>query len=295
MKRYLLLPHIRVHNANAMSSAYTVGFPAMTAWLGAVHALERKVKAVGYDISLAKMGVSCHSCEPQLYRGKGDRRTSIVGTANPLRKKGAEFVRPPFIEEARVHLVVSLLIELDADSELLYDEQEEILAKIKDLLQTLKIAGGDIELSADFKPQLLTRDEKDMRQLYAELMPGYVLISRRDLLLAGNPEDSLTALLDVLAVTAQQQADGTWHYQRTLPGWIVPIVVGFEDLTGTVSVSNSRDQDYEHHFVEPLVTLGEFVLPYRCSSVDDMMWHYVYQKETGRYLCVNEQEIREEL
>ncbi|MCI1823361.1 MAG: type I-F CRISPR-associated protein Csy2, partial [Megasphaera sp.] len=26
-----------------MSSTYTIGFPAMTAWLGAVHALQRKI------------------------------------------------------------------------------------------------------------------------------------------------------------------------------------------------------------------------------------------------------------
>jgi len=37
IRRILLLPHIKVHNANALSSPFTIGFPAMTAWLGAVH------------------------------------------------------------------------------------------------------------------------------------------------------------------------------------------------------------------------------------------------------------------
>ncbi|PIU55383.1 MAG: type I-F CRISPR-associated protein Csy2, partial [Deltaproteobacteria bacterium CG07_land_8_20_14_0_80_38_7] len=32
IKRLLLLPHIKVHNANALSSPFTIGFPAMTAW-----------------------------------------------------------------------------------------------------------------------------------------------------------------------------------------------------------------------------------------------------------------------
>lgn len=41
---YLLLPEIQIQNANALSSLCTIGFPAMTAWMGAVHALERKVR-----------------------------------------------------------------------------------------------------------------------------------------------------------------------------------------------------------------------------------------------------------
>ncbi len=47
IKRVLLLPHIKVNGANALSSPFTIGFPAMTAWLGAVHALQRKVNAEG--------------------------------------------------------------------------------------------------------------------------------------------------------------------------------------------------------------------------------------------------------
>ncbi|WP_415735253.1 type I-F CRISPR-associated protein Csy2, partial [Legionella pneumophila] len=39
----ILLPSIRVQNANALSSPFTIGFPAMTGWLGGVHALQRKL------------------------------------------------------------------------------------------------------------------------------------------------------------------------------------------------------------------------------------------------------------
>ena len=44
MKKYILISGLEIHNANAMSSTITIGVPAMTAWLGAVHALERKVR-----------------------------------------------------------------------------------------------------------------------------------------------------------------------------------------------------------------------------------------------------------
>ena len=61
MRRFLLIPHLKVHNANAMSSPYTIGFPAMTAWLGAVHALQRHLRLQGLNaVELIGAAVSCH-------------------------------------------------------------------------------------------------------------------------------------------------------------------------------------------------------------------------------------------
>lgn len=48
MKSVLLIPYIKIQNANALSSPYTIGFPAMTAWLGAVHALQRQLIKNGF-------------------------------------------------------------------------------------------------------------------------------------------------------------------------------------------------------------------------------------------------------
>ena len=45
-KTYIVLHHIHIQNANAMSSCYTIGFPAMTAWLGAVHAWQRQLTRI---------------------------------------------------------------------------------------------------------------------------------------------------------------------------------------------------------------------------------------------------------
>ena len=85
MRRFLLLPHIKIHNANAMSSPYTIGFPAMTAWLGAVHALQRHLHQQGLsDVVLTGVAVSCHQFDLQTYKGPGDFVHSIVSTSNPL-------------------------------------------------------------------------------------------------------------------------------------------------------------------------------------------------------------------
>ena len=79
MKNILLIPQIRIHNANALSSPYTIGFPAMTAWLGATHALERKLKSSEFDeVRFKSMAVVCHKIELQTHRGEGDYVHSII-------------------------------------------------------------------------------------------------------------------------------------------------------------------------------------------------------------------------
>ena len=40
---YLLLERIEIQGANAISSPLTYGFPALTGFLGAIHALARKM------------------------------------------------------------------------------------------------------------------------------------------------------------------------------------------------------------------------------------------------------------
>ena len=128
MRHFLLISHLKLHNANAMSSPYTIGFPAMTAWLGAVHALQRKLQTKTCDVALTKVAISCHEFNLQTYKGQGDFVHSIIGTANPLDKDGS---RPAFIEEARCHLEVSLLIEIENLSK---KKRDQLLELIPDLV-----------------------------------------------------------------------------------------------------------------------------------------------------------------
>ncbi len=72
-RNFLLIPHLKIHNANAMSSPYSIGFPAMTAWLGAVHALQRYLKQNGFEkLELSSVAISCHDLNLQTYKGLGD-------------------------------------------------------------------------------------------------------------------------------------------------------------------------------------------------------------------------------
>ena len=286
MKNILLIPQLKIHNANALSSPYTIGFPAMSAWLGATHALERKLKNSDFDaVRFKSMAVVCHKIDLQTHRGEGDYVHSIIGTGNPLDKNGN---RPSFIEEARCHLTVSLVIEY---SGLDVDERDEFIAHISSLLYSgMKLASGDILGFNEPSVQKIT-DEKGLRKITRALMPGHCLIERRDLMTQAMDagQDAIDSLLDYLKVTHRSEMDEkekvSWASRRKEKGWIVPIATGFHGITELGHAENQRDAETPHRFAESIVTLGEFVMPYRINDLDNMLWHYHADLENNLYLC----------
>jgi len=291
IKRLLLIPHLKVHNANALSSPFTIGFPAMTAWLGATHALQRKLNNNGVnDLKFVATAVISHDCNLQTHKGVGDYVHSIIGTGNPLDKTGS---RSAFIEEARCHLDVSLLIEYTGVEK---DEESLFLEKVAHLLNSsMKVAGGDI---LSFGPPLTLKIEEgndtDLRKLTRKLMPGYAIIERRELMLEAmkGGQDAMDALLDYLVVhhTCEQDDDGnvTWISKRKTAGWIVPIATGFHGLTEPGKAKNQRDENTPHRFAESIVTLGEFKMPHRIQSLNEIFWRYHVEQEGNLYLCQQE-------
>ena len=290
MRQFLLIPHLKLHNANAMSSPYTIGFPAMTAWLGAVHALQRKLQSKGCEVSLTKVGVSCHEFNLQTYKGQGDFVHSIIGTANPLDKDGS---RPAFIEEARCHLEVSLLIECQNIDP---DEKEQFLEEVQQFICSMKFASGDV--LAVKKCQILQFDEdadqdRELKPILNKLMLGHVLVERRDLVIESMKQgkDALDAVLDCLKVTHSSSVDENgkviWTSKRNAQGWLVPIAVGFQGISELGIAKNQRDADTPHRFAEAVLTLGEFIMPYRIESIDQLLWQYHVDLENNLYLCQN--------
>jgi CRISPR-associated protein Csy2 len=292
MKNILLIPRINIHNANALSSPYTIGFPAMTAWLGAVHALQRQLKTLDLlleDLTFKSMGIVCHDINLQTYKGQSDFIYSIIGTGNPLDKTGN---RPSFIEEARCHLTVSIIIEYQCD-----DDQD--LTQYVDQLITgkMKFAGGDV---MSVKPsQTFETNTENRHQLLTKLMPGFCLVERRDLMLKAMTEekDAIDALLSYLTINHHCQTDKddkiTWTSNRKTKGWIVPIATGFQAISELGKAENQRDPDTPHCFAESIVTLGEFIMPYRIENLDNMLWHTHADLENKLYLCQQNQPIEQ--
>lgn len=284
MKTLLFLPKIHIQNANALSSAYTIGFPAMTAWLGASHALQRKLNQDGFDeLRFSAVGVACHDLDLQVYKGRGDFISSIIGRGTPLEKDGS---RAAFIEEARCHLSVSLLI---ACENVPFDENE-LLEVLTLHLHRLKLAGGDI---LQFDPPELIRlhDDNVHRQLMQKLMPAYVIVERHSLMMQAmaRGKDAIDALLDY--ITVQHRSEYTpsgsveWVKKRKHYGHIAPICTGFCGISPLGYAQHQRDQSTPHRFAESVVTLGEFIRAYRVKHIEQMLWHYHTDLKNNLYLC----------
>lgn len=297
--KLLLLPHIKVLNANALSSPFTIGFPAMTAWLGAIHALQRKINSGGLKSALLNsVAVVSHRVDLQTYKGAGDYVYSIIGTGNPLvkkkkRKKGEpweQFEKPSFIEEARCHLDVSLIVEYSGIGK--KDEKGFMKQVAHHLNASMKMAGGDI---LSFKqPELFdVEDGNDtaLQNLTRKVMPGYAIIERRELMISAmmDGQDAVDALLDYLTVQHSCEQDDagkvTWSSHRKTSGWIVPIATGFHGITEPGTAKNQRDPTVPHRFAESLVTLGEFRMVHNIHSLDEILWSYHTDLENNLYLC----------
>lgn len=305
-RRLLVLPHLKVHNANALSSPFTIGFPAVTAFMGFAHALQRKLNASGYPtLRFIGTGIVSHYCDLQTYQGPGDYVHSIIGTANPLDKDGN---RSAFIEEARCHLDVSLLIEYQADEAtedaLLLPEVPELISRH---LMRMKVAGGDLQhFATPALPVIDGSEDQEQKKLMRSLMPGFVLVERRELMQKGmeQGQDALDALLDYLTVhhTCTQNDDGkvTWSSHRKLdnegqkPGWIVPIATGFQGISDLGQAKNQRDPETPHRFAESVVTLGEFRMAHRIQQLDEVLWHYHADTEKSLYLCQQKRQTKKQ-
>ena len=207
---YLLVSRIEINNANAISSPLTYGFPAITGFTGAVHALSRKISQVDglQNICLDGVLIACHSCQPQTYRENSYKDFTFIQTRNPLKKDGKT---ASIIEEGRCHLTVSLVIGVYANDDLA-DEQSSLLAsKVWQLIQQQRIAGGSVVKLSYFEPVTFCKDA-DIDNFKTRLLPAFILTdahktlqSMTQQLQSKNPQaTALDALIETATYTMCQ-------------------------------------------------------------------------------------------
>jgi CRISPR-associated protein Csy2 len=297
-KALLVLPRLRVQNANAISSPMTWGFPAITAFTGFMTALERLLGPAA-GISFHGVGVICHGFEPQVVHGGYTRSFNL--TRNPVLQDGSTAA---IVEEGRVHLDVTLVFEVSLDTALIAEtERRRLAAEIHERVAGMRLAGGSVmpPLPGAFqrppRAQLVTQD---MRRLRHRWLPGFALVSRDDLLQTRlaelqtqQPEATvLDAWLDLsrLNYRATAEADQvTWAMDKR-EGWLVPIPVGFAALSALHpcgTVAGARDASVPFQFVECVYSIGQWVSPHRIQDIERLMWRTSFDDTTGLYRCVN--------
>lgn len=316
MKSLLLLRNIRVENANAIAG-HTYGFPAVTAFLGFVHALSRQLTRA-HKLSLGGCVIICHNHQVHAHQpgGWGDYVFSL--TRNPLTKEGNT---PAFVEEGRMHMEVSLFIECDFTVEDLGfdtgDEQQEVESFLASVLQKAivqRLAGGTIVDIGKAAFEELDDDREQRRKqvqkaLYRSL-PGFALVDRSELLqehysqmVSRNPEAELIdawldfSALKQKAVPERAEADeqatsdhkATWSYvPKPAAGWLVPLAIGYKAISPLYEndqVARTRDNETPFCFVELAYGLGQWLSPHRIDNIEDLLWRY--HADDNWYLCRN--------
>ena len=210
----LLVPHLQVQNANAISSPMTWGFPSITAFVGLMAALERKLGAAA-GLQFNGVGVVCHRFEAQTHRGYTH---SFRLSRNPVRKDGST---AGIVEEGRIHLDISLVFDVSLSSQVADDAARQQLAQtVADLLATMRIAGGSViaphtpRSRRALQPQLrleaedLKQQADEFAKLSRRLLPGFALVARDDLLQAHQ------------STLSQRQTDGQPVPATALDAWL---------------------------------------------------------------------------
>lgn len=313
----ILIPRVRVQNANAVSGPFTWGFPSVTAFVGFMTALERKLGSES-DISFRGIGIICHRFTPLATSSGPYSPWKFHLTRNPIGERGQTMA---IVEEGRAHMTISLIISVRAkDSLLVGDRQEALSATIEDLVQRMRIAGGDVlpraATHAPYRTEIMTLAEQgtekrlqEIKRLYRKCLPGFALVSRADLLQAellslrqSIPDaDLLDALLSSVCRErrpianssdgrANQDEGAVWKIVGK-PGWIVPIPVGFaplQPLHAPGSIAGVRDSGISTAFVESILSLGQWISPHRLHELDQCLWWPSHDEEPlSPYVCVN--------
>ncbi|MGV7094465.1 type I-F CRISPR-associated protein Csy2 [Siccibacter turicensis] len=302
MSNLILLSHLRIENANSVAGL-TWGFPAITHFLGYMHALSRTLSN-SHALSLNGCAVISH--EHQLHAHASGRDYQFALTRNPLTREGST---ASFNEEGRMHLTVSLLLECHGEIGNGEQGRRELAAHLQTLCQMHKIAGGTLFGIGDVRIINYPRTDSDVRRLLFRLLPGFVLLDRspwleehHQNLIRHQPDATLMdawldfAALKMCAETADDNPEpqagdpARWYYApKPHPGYLVPLMTGYQrisELFPAGSVANVRDSETPFAWSEAVYGLGEWCGLHRVRDLDALFWRY-RTTETGYYCCGN--------
>ena len=321
----LVLPHLRIQNANAIGSPLTHGFPSITAFTGLMWALERKLAQAGVPLRLHGVGVVCHHHQEQVTQGYV---RSFNLTRNPVDKDGSTAA---IVEEGRMHLQITLVLSVSekptpgTPAALVQGNEAQLknwAAQAGDILAGMRVAGGSVLPTRRVPGQrvlpwmAIVPDDpvaaaKEFQRWRRHWLPGFALVGRDDLL-AQRLQHLRTTQADATLLDAWLHAarfnlvpvpledgafakDGAVQWadpqRKKGSGWIVPIAVGYAALEPTAhpagQVRNARDASVPLRFVESVYSLGEWISPHRLRSLPELLWHAETDEAQGLYRCRN--------
>ena len=205
-KHLLILPRLRVQNANCISSPMTWGFPAITAFTGFMVALQRRLmqkagdeaNALAASLRFESVGVVCHRFEPQISKTKFEIYFALKRQMIRTKKNLDDFKNgspPAFVEEGRAHLDISLVFTVYTAQGYVSDEDAQAAAQaVAAEVAGMRLAGGSImpplqklrayQRTPSMEPMKAEPSAQvtQYKKLRRRLLPGFALVSRDDVL-----------------------------------------------------------------------------------------------------------------
>lgn len=297
---YLVFKKVNITDANTISSPITYGFPAITGFLGAFHAMSRKMAQVSElkNYGLGGVLLACHDCQPQMYRTNTYSNYTFNQSRNPIKKDGKT---ASIIEEGKCHLTMTFVVEVLAEEELSQSEKHILIEQSQKWIQQQRLAGGSVHGLAKTEPVSFV-DAENVDEITPLLMPAFVLMDAQnefaqiiDEVQQQNPDaTALDALIDVCALhhipVEKGEGEIEWqvHSKKTGRGWLVPMPIGYQgisDLYGAGVMKNARNPEYPSQYVEAIYSLGKWVYPQRLNhNLETAFWHYHHNGENALYL-----------
>ena len=320
MSQYLVLSHVEIQNANSIAGL-TWGFPAITQFLGFTHALSRNLSNRyngEYEFELSGCGVVSHSIHNKVYQPKQYADFEFLQSKNPPVLSKHKSKSPPIIEEGKMNLTVSLVIELDKSLTLTTDQIKELEKKVLVLCYRMRIAGGTV-LNIKQAKLLSASTQKQhanmLRKIKHLTMPGFVLLDRKNYLqqyyqalLAKHNEEKenkekpqlIDAWLDFSALKFEaipelskdqnapdESTPANWKYvPKPNSGYLVPLMTGYKaisELYDAGQVLNTRDETTPSRFVEAIHSVGEWKGMHSTKDISAIIWRYYYDDQW--YTC----------
>ncbi len=297
---YLLLKKICIHNANSISSPITYGFPAITGFLGAFHAISRKVQADKElsELSLGGVLLACHECKPQVYRSSSYSNYTFNQSRNPIKKDGKT---ASIIEEGKCHLTMSFVVEVLASRRVKEEVTNRLVEKIPQWIQQHRMAGGSVQGIAKYQPVQFFKQEQ-INDVIPQLMPAFVLMDAQaefiqiiKKLQQENPKITpLDSLLDISTIHHKPIVKNDtvkWENYSVKQGhgWLVPMPIGYQGIADKYQagvMQNVRNPEYPSQYVEAIYGLGKWLYPYHLkdNKILSAFWRYSHDDEKQLYL-----------
>jgi CRISPR-associated protein Csy2 len=319
MSQFLILSHLEVQNANSIAGL-TWGFPAITQFLGFTHALNRKLSNEyegDYPTQLTGCAVISHTIYNKVYQPKEYADFEFLQSKNPPVLAKHKSASPPIIEEGKMNLTVSLVIELVQPLTLTSEQIKQFEQLVLNWCYHLRVAGGTVLHAKSIKllsASTLKQEQVMLAKIKRLTMPGFVLLDKSNYLhehhqasikqhereRSTNPQPEIfDAWLDFSARKYQaepqinkdeelnESTSASWNYvPKPRSGYLVPLMTGYKaisELYEPMEVLNTRDETTPSRFVEAIHSVGEWQGMHRTSNIDDIIWRY--HQDGQWYLC----------